>query len=469
MSPAAAAAAALRERGLEAVLEPARRAGPAWLESLQRELASLDWEQLDRQRAALRAPATQATDPSRWRAPEMLPHSGRTDLPEVRAAAERGWEELRAGRVAVVTVAGGQASRLGFDGPKGAYPLAPVSGASLFQLLAGQIARVRSRSGAELPWVLMTGPENDAATRDFFARRNFFGLPTASVSFASQGMLPALTPAGELLLAAPNRLFRNPDGHGGLYRALARSGALQSLGERGVRTLFTCQVDNALVRMADPVFLGFHVARAARMSCKAVVKTDPAEKVGLLVEGAQGLECVEYSDLPRELQEARAPDGGLQFRAGNVAMHAIALDFAAEIAHEDLPLHLARKEVLAVAADLSLTRRAAVKFETFVFDALPRAGAGRALVQEAERSEEFAPLKNRAGADSAATARAALDARARRWLGQAGLPAPAGGLLELTADLALDAADLASQRDGVEWTAGRLLRRRSPRSGRAAC
>jgi UDP-N-acetylglucosamine/UDP-N-acetylgalactosamine diphosphorylase len=459
VSPAAAAAAALRERGLESVLEAARRAGDACAERLLRELAALDWRQLDRQRAALAA-AVPAPAAAALEAPPLLPHSGRRDLPEVRAAEESGWEELRAGRAAVLTVAGGQASRLGFDGPKGAYPLGPVSGASLFQILAGQIARLRERSGAALPWILMTGPENDAATREHFARRSHFGLARGSVRFAMQGMLPALTPAGELLLAAPDRLFRNPDGHGGLFRALARAGLWEELRAAGVRTVFSCQVDNPLARVADPAFLGFHLLHGARMSCKAVVKTDPAERVGVLALRAGRLECIEYSDLPHELQERRATDGGLTFRAGNVAMHVLDLGFAAEIAAGELPLHLARKEVLALDAGLVPRRCAAVKFETFVFDALARAGVGGALVQEAERSEEFAPLKNRDGNDSAATARGALYARARRWMAAAGLQPAAAGLVEIEAGFALDAEDLRARIGSAELVAGRLLRRR---------
>jgi UDP-N-acetylglucosamine/UDP-N-acetylgalactosamine diphosphorylase len=431
--------------------------------ALAAEIAALDVGMLARQRAALRAPPA-ASEVGALQPPELLPPSARHEDPRVRAAAARGWEELRGGRVAVVTVAGGQASRLGFEGPKGTYPLGPVSGASLFQILAGGVRRMRDRAGAPLPWVLMTGPENDEATRAFFAARNHFGLGARSVHFACQGTLPALTPDGELLQAAPGRLFRNPDGHGGLYRALAGAGVLERLGDGGTTTLFTCQVDNGLTPIADPAFLGFHLLRGARMSSKAVVKTDPAEKVGLLAESGGLMRCVEYSDLSTAAQEQRAPDGGLRLRAGNIAMHAIALAFARAMAAADLPLHLARKQVRALGPDGLLRTTAAVKFETFVFDALPLAGPGGCLVQEAERAEEFAPLKNRSGADSIGTARAALDARARRRLAAAGQPAPASaGPIELAPGLASDAEDLRTRSGASEWHGGRLLRlRRHP-------
>lgn len=458
MSLSAAAAAALRERGLEAVIETAQRAGPGYAHRLARELEALDWGQLDRQRAALQdAPApVRAAD---LQAPELLPSSSVCGSPRLAAAEERGWEELRAGRVAAVTVAGGQASRLGFDGPKGAFPLGAVTGASLFQILGGQVCRLRAITGAPLPWILLTGPENHLSTRDFFERRNFFGLGADTVHFACQGMLPALSPQGDLLLAAPDRLFRNPDGHGGLFRALDRAGLLGLLKEQNVSTLFTCQVDNPLVRMADPAFLGFHLLGGARMSSKAVIKTEPAEKVGVLILQDGVLGCVEYSDLPVALQEERAADGGLRFRAGNIAMHALDLGFAGSMAKTDLPLHRARKEVTALGAEGLPVRGIAVKFETFIFDALPHAGAGGALVQEADRAEEFAPVKNREGADSAASARAASDARARRWLRSAGVEATAHGFVELEPGLAYSAADLAAQSGRWKVHGGRLVAR----------
>lgn len=449
----------LGERGQEGVLALARRAGVACAERLAAELQALDWELLDRQRAALRA-GPPPLPQGRLECPELLPPSTAVG-PETEAAAAAGWQALRGGRVALCTVAGGQASRLGFEGPKGAFPLGPVTGASLFQILSGMVARLRERAAAPLLWIVQTGPDNDAETRRFFARRSHFGLPPDSVRFMCQGTLPALTPDGDLLLAAPDALFRSPDGHGGFFAALRRSGLLVELRSRGVDTLYYCQVDNALVRLGDPVFLGHHLRAGADMSLKAVAKTDPSERVGVVVRCGDRHFCVEYSDLPRELADACDPDGGLRLRAGNVAMHAFALEFAAAMGVEPLPLHLARKRVRALQQGGGLGIRDAVKFETFVFDALPR--ARRVAVQLAERGEEFAPLKNREGLDSIATARQALDRRARRWVAEA-LPGAAvapAGLLELAPGLALDAADLRQRAAEVELACGgRLLRLR---------
>jgi len=452
--------AALRARGIR--IGSAADGATELHAGLVAELEALDWELLDRQRAALNA--APPAPPVGLGAPPLLPPAT-VSAPDRAGAAELGWRALREGRVAVATVAGGQASRLGFDGPKGAYPLGAVSGASLFQMLAGQVARLRERGARPLPWIVQTGPDNHAATAAYLRERAHYGLGAASVRLVCQGTLPALTVEGQLLLAEPGRLFRNPDGHGGFFRALVRSGAAARLRAEGIDTLFYSQIDNPLVRVADPVFLGRHLAAGAAMSVKVVEKTDPREKVGLVVVAGGKPQCIEYSDLDPALASARADDGGLLLRAGNIAVHVLDLDFAEAMATADLPLHAARKLVRALpdAGGLDPVEREAVKFETFVFDALPRAGV--VVVQLAERAEEFAPVKNRTGADSIDSCRAALDAQGRRWLeGLAPRFVPGPGAFEIQSGIALDAADLATRVDALELRAhGRLLTLRRSR------
>ena len=453
---------ALGARGLEAVLEAAEAVGGGATRRLWRDLAAIDWAVYDRQRALLSVAPPVELDGIQ--APSLVA-SSRSAAPGHDAARSAGWDALRSGRVAVVTVAGGQASRLGFEGPKGAFPLGPVSGASLFQGFAGQLARLRAKAAARIPWIVQTGPGNHAETVAYFERRNLFGL-RGDVHFVCQGTLPALAPDGQLLLSAPDALFRNPDGHGGIWQALARGGLLERLSDDGITSFFYFQVDNPLVPIADPVFLGYHLRAQAGMSAKVVEKTDPEEKVGLVVRRADGRHaCLEYSDLSLAMQGERADDGGLRWRAGNIAMHAFSSAFAAAMADTALPLHAARKQVLALDGGLVPVAREGVKFETFVFDALPL--AEHAVVQLADRDEEFAPVKNRSGVDSIATARAALVARNLRWLERAGLPVAdklddAARVLEFAPGLCLDPGDLADRRGELEFLGGRLLH---PRRG----
>jgi UDP-N-acetylglucosamine/UDP-N-acetylgalactosamine diphosphorylase len=342
-------------------------------------------------------------------------------------AVAAGEEELRAGHVAWLLVAGGQASRLGLEGPKGTFPVGPVSGRSLFEIFARKLAASRARHAAPIPWYVMTSEANDAATREFFERHRHFGIDPEDVVFFRQGMLPALDPEGRVLLAARDRVFLAPNGHGGTLPSLADSGALADAARRGIRTFSYFQVDNPLARPSDPLFLGLHALERAQMSSKVVRKRGPDEKVGVIGRVRGKLACIEYSDLPGDLREARAPTGDLVFGAGNVAMHAIEVAFVERLTRGGLrlPWHLARKDVEALGEDGCPVKRPGIKFETFVFDAL--GFADRSVTLEVDRKAEFSPVKNAMGEDSPATARADLCGLHASWVEALGLSLPEPG------------------------------------------
>lgn len=338
---------------------------------------------------------------------------------------QTGNEMLARGEVAVVLVAGGQGTRLGFAKPKGMFPIGPVSNKSLFQIHAEKILALSRRHGKPIPFLIMTSPATDADTKSYFQEVNYFGLPKAEVYFFQQGTMPALDlETGRLLLEKPGVLFASPNGHGGTLTALADSGLLDELRQRGIRTLFYFQVDNPLVKVADPVFLGQHRAAGAEASSKAIEKAYPKEKMGVLslIDGRCGI--IEYSDMPDELLHATDPSGKLLHRAGNPAIHIFEIDFLSRITQGStaLPYHFARKKVPCLdlsGQPINPTKENALKFELFIFDALPL--AERWLVQEALRSEEFSPVKNADGVDSPATAKRDLVNLAAKWLEQAGV------------------------------------------------
>ncbi len=345
---------------------------------------------------------------------------------EARAAGE---EALRAGRVAAFTVAGGQGTRLGFDGPKGTFPLTPVRRASLFQVFAEKILSARETYGTELPWWIMTSPANHAATVAFFEENGFFGLGSGDVHFFPQGMLPAVDPDGKLLLESPSSLALSPDGHGGSLRALLRSGATAAMAERGIDTISYFQVDNPLENTMDPAFLGFHLLGGSEMSSKMVAKTDPEEKVGIFVRQGDHLRVLEYSDLPEEWMRLRDPDGSLRFRAANIAIHVLDRAFVERMGAKggDLPVHRAVKRIGVVDEEgrtVTPEEPNGIKFEMFVFDALPR--ARNPLLLETSRAENFSPVKNAEGRDSPRTAREDLLRQYTRWLRAAGTGVPLG-------------------------------------------
>jgi UDP-N-acetylglucosamine/UDP-N-acetylgalactosamine diphosphorylase len=367
-------------------------------------------------------------------------------------ARERGEEALRAGRVACVLLAGGQGTRLGFSGPKGDFPIAPVSGRTLFALLAAQVGALRRRYGAPLPWFVMTSPQNDEETRAIFARDAMYGLGSDGVRFFAQGTMPAVDRrTGDVLLEAPDRLALSPDGHGGLLRALARHGILRELAGSGVTTLFTFQVDNPLAHVADPVFVGHHLEGRADMSNVVVTKVGPEERMGVVATLDGRPAVIEYSDLPDELARARDAEGRLVYWAGSIAIHLIQVDFATRLTDGELrlPVHRALKRVRHLdPGDVPVMpdEPNAVKFETFLFDALPL--ADRVVTIEADRGEWFSPVKNADGPDSPRTTRRDMARRAARWLAGAGVRVPAGPdgepvPVEIEPALALDADELA--------------------------
>jgi UDP-N-acetylglucosamine/UDP-N-acetylgalactosamine diphosphorylase len=377
------------------------------------------------------------------------------DAPERTALRGVGEDLLRAGRVAAFTVAGGQGTRLGWRGPKGTFPATVVTGKPLFRTFAEQIAAVERRFGVTVPWYIMTSPLNDAETRGFFRDNNWFGREERNTFLFPQGTMPSLSLDGKLLLEEPGLLALNPDGHGGALRGLRRSGALEDMAARGIEQLAYFQVDNPLVRILDPVFLGLHAAHpqsSGEMSSKAVMKRDAAEKVGVFARVAGKTAVVEYSDLPKSLAEARDPDGRLRFRCGSIAIHLIARGFLERLTAEGagLPFHRALKKVPHL--DPATGRRVepagpnAIKFETFVFDAL--AFARSSLVVETARTEEFAPIKNATGEDSPATSHRLQSDRAGAWLAAAGIEVPRRSDGHVDADLeispltALEPADL---------------------------
>jgi UDP-N-acetylglucosamine/UDP-N-acetylgalactosamine diphosphorylase len=364
----------------------------------------------------------------------------------------QGRELLREGKVAAFAVAGGQGTRLGFDGPKGAFPISPVRNKSLFQLLAESIIATDRRYGCAIQWYIMTSPANHEATQAFFLEHAHFGMRPDRVTFFQQGVMPAFDLAGRLLLQQKHRLALSPDGHGGSLLAMARTGVLADMARRGIEYISYFQVDNPLVMCLDPVFLGAHAAHASEMSSKAVSKADDLEKVGNFVTAGDRLTVIEYSDLPEALARARNANGGRRFDAGNIAIHVLSRSFVERLTAKPaifaLPWHQARKKVRCV--DLSSGRGVqpqepnAVKLESFVFDALPL--ARNPVVLATSRAEEFSPVKNAAGVDSVETARRDMNRRAARWMEATGfrIPWTASGdpeaLLEISPLLALDQA-----------------------------
>jgi UDP-N-acetylglucosamine/UDP-N-acetylgalactosamine diphosphorylase len=343
-------------------------------------------------------------------------------------AGKRGRELLRGGKVAAFLVAGGQGTRLGYDGPKGEFPVTPIHKKPLFQVFAEQLLAHSRDAGKPIAWYIMTSDINDAATKEFFKKHNHFGYDPRNIYFFQQGVMPAFALNGEMLLSAKDSLALSPDGHGGSLRALDKSGALADMKHRGVEHLSYFQVDNPLVHTIDPLFIGLHDITGSEMSSKTIPKAGPLEKVGNFVIADGKLQVIEYSDLPEELAKQTNPDGGLRFNAGSIAIHALRVSFIERLNHGgtlNLPWHRANKKVPFIddkGNEIKPDKPNAVKLEQFVFDAIPL--AKNPIVYETDRAEEFSPVKNAEGVDSPATCRRDQIRRSARWLREAGCSVP---------------------------------------------
>lgn len=424
-------------------------------EALRDQIEALDLDLIARLVAGLSGDAVVAPEAIEPPSPESLIALPRdaADEERDRRARAAGESHLRDGRVAAVLLAGGQGTRLGFEGPKGLYPFAPLSGRTLFSHHAATIAALRSRYATPLPWYILTSPINDGPTREAFAANDHFGLAPDSVRTVVQGTLPAVDRStGRILLSGPGTLALSPDGHGGLLSALASSGALEEMEREGVRTIFTFQVDNPLARICRPEVLGHHLLAGAEMASVVVRKLSAAEKMGVIARVGGRTGVVEYSDLPAELAEQTDDRGELVYWAGSIAVHCIEVDFARRMTAGGLrlPYHHAFKKVPYVDEDGLLVEPRepnAVKFETFLFDALP--SASRTVTVEAAREDEFSPIKNAHGADSPETARRALNRLYARWLESIGIEVPREGDgeppdIEIDPRVALDPSELSA-------------------------
>ncbi len=363
-------------------------------------------------------------------------------------ARERGERALRNGELGAVIVAGGQGTRLGFDQPKGMFPIGPVSGRTLFQFFADRLLAVNEKYGCRIPLYIMTSDATDQETREYFAANKNLGIPAEDLYIFKQGVMPAVDAAtGKLLMQSTSSLALSPDGHGGTVSALHCCGCLADAAKRGIQDLAYIQVDNPLAHLCEPELIGHHLMAASEMTTQVVQKRYPMEKVGnvVLVDGQ--VQIIEYSDLPQSAAESVNEDGSLKLWAGNIAVHLFNLEFLQRVAEQtdSLPFHRALKKVTFCNEQGQMVTPAepnATKFERFIFDLLPI--AKNSFVVESHASEAFAPVKNSNGAetDTPNAAKKAIVDLHRHWLEEAGVCVDEGVQVEINPRLALTVSDL---------------------------
>ena len=410
-------------------------------EAFAQRLAQIDWEEL-REHAA--PPTGGAVGASR--VITFAERDQRAD--ELEAAGDAAY---RAGKVAVLMVAGGQGTRLGFSGPKGCFGVAPHSGKTIYQLQAEKVLALSRRIGRAVPFLVMTSPMTDAETREFFAANGDFGLARDQVRIFSQGTVPSLDQQGRALLAGRGRLLENPDGHGGCFTALVKSGSLDRLRSEGVTQIVYIQVDNILVPVDDPLLVGLAVREQADVISKVLAKAHPDEKVGHLVRVDGRDRIVEYTEVTPEQTRSVNAAGELIYRWGSPAMHCWSVAYLARLADAGykIPLHRSAKPLKAWDPESGTVQEVkGWKSERFIFDLIPEAVTSLGL--EIDRNAEFAPVKNAAGVDSAASAVELAHHQYAAWLRSAGvhLAAPASARIEISPRFAATKAQFLSAWDG---------------------
>jgi UDP-N-acetylglucosamine/UDP-N-acetylgalactosamine diphosphorylase len=367
-----------------------------------------------------------------------------------------GKQLLSQGKVAAFVVAGGQGTRLGFDGPKGDYPISPVKNKTLFQIFAETITAASQKYEVDMPWYIMASPLNYSQVSDIFKSNDYYGLDQNNIFIFEQGILPNFDFEGKIFLTDKDELALSPDGHGGSLKALYKSGAIEDMNKRGIEFISYFQVDNPLIQIFDPLFIGLHALDESEMSSKALQKETPYDKVGnfCLIDGK--VTVIEYSDLPDGLAEKRNPDGSLVFNLGSIAIHIINRTFVERLNHEDfaLPLHRAVKKIQYIDENgnfIKPTEPNGIKLESFIFDALPL--AEKPIILQTTKEQEFAPLKNASGINGPNDVKKRMTTRAADWLAAAGISIPkmpdgsVDATIEIAPFFALHKEDIAEKVD----------------------
>ncbi|KZP25283.1 nucleotide-diphospho-sugar transferase [Athelia psychrophila] len=427
--------------------------------ALSAQLEALDIERVNRIYQKAVSAEKAASDPNESDPIEPLPEDS-VDFAFGTSGGEKEWratglQAIARGEVGVLLMAGGQGTRLGSSAPKGCYDIGLPSHKSLFQYQAERIVRLQNVAEQEagkpagsvvIPWYIMTSGPTRKETQAFFAKNKYFGLESANVIFFEQGTLPCVTMEGKVLLDTPSHVAVAPDGNGGLYAATRaplsssdkKHTVLSDLGKRKVLYVHGFGVDNCLVKVADPIFLGYCISKQADCAAKVVSKASATESVGVVARRGDKFSVVEYSEISTAQAEKRNARGDLAFGAANIVNHFYTTTYlnSVESFEDELAFHIARKKIphvdLETGATVKPTKPNGMKFEMFVFDVFPFTKSFAVL--EVARNEEFSPLKNApgTGSDDPGTSRRDLLAQHKRFLEKAGAKVAEGVEIEIS-------------------------------------
>jgi UDP-N-acetylglucosamine/UDP-N-acetylgalactosamine diphosphorylase len=439
----------LSEHGQQHLVDFWDQLDPTQQQQLESQLHAIDLAEINRLYQQATTVEQAAIDWSQVRPPPVIQVASKDETRQ--AARQLGVEALRANQTAVVLVAGGQGSRLGFEKPKGLFPIGSISRRSLLQVLMDRITAIASRYDSCIPLYIMTSPQTDQPIREFLDQHHYFGMDPAQIELFCQDVMPAVDQqTGRILMQAPGSLALSPNGHGGMLMAFAKHGCLDDALQRDVKYLFYGQIDNPLLPICDPRLIGNHVLADSEMSTHLIRKSSAEEKTGIAVLTGDQLRIVEYSHVPTVIARQTDAEGELAFWAGSMGTHVFSTNLLSRAASltDILPYHASRKNVPCLDSTGTLVTAEttnAYKFERFIFELATV--AENPILMEVDRQESFAPVKNSStdGMDTPETARRIMSNLYRSWLTAAGITVAPDVEIEIDPRWALDQAEVAAK------------------------
>lgn len=312
---------------------------------------------------------------------------------------------IRNNEYAVVTMAGGQGSRLGHDGPKGTFDFGLENHKSIFEVLCDRLKEAYNKYNVYIPWYIMTSRQNNEETINFFEKNNYFGYSKENVYFFKQGELPVLNDQGKLMLNKEGNINTAADGHGGVFISMEKEKITENMKQRGIKWVFIGPVDNVLIKMIDPIFIGICQDKNVLAGGKSIIKAYPEERVGVFCKKDGKPDVIEYTEISKEMAEMKNDRGELVYAESHINCNVFNIDIIEKISKNKLPYHSAHKKIEYLNKEGQVVKPEepnAYKFEAFIFDAFKM--LDEMTIFRVKREEEFAPIKNAEGKDSPKTA-----------------------------------------------------------------
>ena len=317
-----------------------------------------------------------------------------------------GEEILYNNEYALITMSGGQGTRLGFDGPKGTYQIdIEPRPKYLFEILADNLININNQYNVTIPWYIMTSAENNDSIVEFFKNNRYFNYPKESIMFFKQGNLPLITVDGKLIISGNKKIKEAADGNGGIFESMSKSGVIEDLNKRNIKWAFIGSIDNILLKIADPILLGLAIKSNVEIATKSMIKNSPEEKVGVICKQNNKIKVIEYSEMSDELKQMKNEDGELKFGESHIMCNLFSTKALMKLADKKMPYHIAFKKSDYINKENVIVKPEepnVYKFEKFIFDAWEY--FDNIAILRGKREEDFAPVKNRTGVDSPETA-----------------------------------------------------------------